>query len=624
MKRLISFFAAAVSLLAFASCEKEQDQPADNKDFSFEIEVPASLKTYVGAEVTFKFTEGKGPAMTDKLLFKSGSEAVECVIREVKETQFTFVVANEIKSASYFIWIERNGSQKKVGAISINIVDKSEIPDVDYNLFGKVSAGGQPVAGVVVSDGYLTTTTNEGGMYFLQSEKKRGYVFISVPSGYEASSNGVLPEFHKSIKRDRYEVEQKDFNLTKVDGQDSHIMYVLGDLHLADRTDDLKQFDVFADDLNEQIAANAGKRQYVLTLGDMTWEIYWNQFNFASYTREINSKFSDIQFFHTIGNHDHDVNAEGDFNTVLEYFNYMGPNYYSFNIGSVHYVVLDNILCKNTGEGTSDSRHYSSVVDEEQLAWLRKDLGYVDPSMTVVITSHAPVYSPSNATSFKAVLTDYDKLLASFSKFADIHFFTGHTHDVYNVDKTSAANPHFEHNAGAVCATWWWTYKTCQMNLARDGAPGGYTICEFNGGDFEWLFKAYDRDADYQFRAYDMNKVDSSTFPNGYDTYSGTAANSVLINIWNWDPEWRLVVRENGNELKWEQIFNFDPLHVLGYTKVRPDSNSSFRSKKTPHLFLVQAAGADTTLEIEVTDRFGNIYKESMKRPFDFKVSNYQ
>jgi hypothetical protein len=47
---------------------------------------------------------------------------------------------------------------------------------------------------------------------------------------------------------------------------------------------------------------------------------------------------------------------EGDFNTVLDYFTYIGPNYYSFNIGSVHYVVLDDILCKNTGAGTSESR----------------------------------------------------------------------------------------------------------------------------------------------------------------------------------------------------------------------------------------------------------------------------
>jgi hypothetical protein len=319
------------------------------------------------------------------------------------------------------------------------------------------------------------------------------------------------------------------------------------------------------------------------------------------------------------------VNAEGDFNTVIEYFNYLGPNYYSFNIGQVHYVILDDILCKNSGAGTSDSRDYSDEVDEEQLEWLKADLKYVDPSMTVVVASHAPMYAPTGAGTFKNALNNVADLMACFSKFSKVHYFTGHTHDIYNVDKLNAANPHFEHNAGAVCATWWWTYKTCQMNLARDGAPGGYTVCDFDGSDFEWLFKAYDREPDYQFRTYDMNNVDSSEFPKGYDTYSSTPVNSVLINIWNWDPSWTLSVKENGKELTWKQIYDYDPLHVLGYTKVRGvNTTASFLSKKTPHLFMVQASSADATLEIRVTDRFGNVYDESMARPKAFNVENYK
>jgi hypothetical protein len=163
------------------------------------------------------------------------------------------------------------------------------------------------------------------------------------------------------------------------------------------------------------------------------------------------------------------------------------------------------------------------------------------------------------------------------------------------------------------------------MNLARDGAPGGYMICDFNKGDFEWVFKAYDRPIDYQFRAYDMNKLDSSKFPNGYKTYTSTPANSILINIWNWDPSWKLSVKENGTELKWQQIYDYDPLHVMGYTTVRgTGTTDSFLSKKNPHMFMVQATSANTTVDIQVTDRFGNVYKESMKRPRDFKVETYQ
>ena len=628
MKRIaiiLQIVALTAAGLLHVSCETQKPEPVPTPEISFEIEVPQSLKTYTGAEVSFRFTAGKGPLASDRLLFKGGAAEIECEILSIKDTEFTFRVSDEIKSASYFVWIDRGGIQKKVGAVSVTIVDKSSIPDVDYNLYGKVSAAGQPLSGVVVSDGHLTTQTNSDGMYYLQSQKKRGYVFISIPSGYEVASKGVIPQFYKNIKKDEYKIEQADFNLTGVSGQDDHIMYVLGDMHLAARNSDQKQFRTFAADLNAQREQNSGKRQYAITLGDMTWEIYWGQFNLSSYLKEMDSDFQDFQVFHTIGNHDHDVNAEGDFFTVQEYFTYIGPNYYSFNIGKVHYVVLDDILCMNTGEGTSASRDYASIVDDDQLKWLQEDLKYVDPSMKVVVTSHAPLYSPSGATTFKSSLGKLTELLSFFSKFSDVHFFTGHTHEVYNIDKTDTANPHFEHNAGAVCATWWWTYSTCGMNLARDGAPGGYTICKFDGKDMTWKFKAYDRSENYQFRAYDMNNVDSSLFPSGYNTYAATPENSVLINIWNWDPEWNLTVTENGKELKWEQILNYDPLHVLGYTNVRgTNTTSSFLTKKTPHLFMVQAMSADSALEIKVTDRFGNVYQESMTRPRDFKIEVYK
>ena len=163
MKRLLSFLSLAVALFLSVSCGKEPDQPVE-ENVSFEIEVPSSLKTYVGAEVVFRFTEGKGPKTTDALLFKSGATEIQCMIKDVRATEFSFIVPDSMKSASYFVWIDRNGVQKKVGTVSVTIVDESQIPDVDYNLFGKVSAGGQPVADVVVSDGYLTVKTDSEGM----------------------------------------------------------------------------------------------------------------------------------------------------------------------------------------------------------------------------------------------------------------------------------------------------------------------------------------------------------------------------------------------------------------------------------------------------------------------------
>ena len=67
----------------------------------------------------------------------------------------------------------------------------------------------------------------------------------------------------------------------------------------------------------------------------------------------------------------------------------------------------------------------------------------------------------------------------------------------------------------------------------------------------------------------------------------------------------------------------FFPLHTISYDAPRCVANGgemTFPSGYTPHMFAVTASSATSTLEIRVTDRFGNTYTETMKRPKTFST----
>jgi 3',5'-cyclic AMP phosphodiesterase CpdA len=67
------------------------------------------------------------------------------------------------------------------------------------------------------------------------------------------------------------------------------------------------------------------------------------------------------------------------------YRHYLGPEYYSFNYGGVHFIGLDTVQ-------PDDSAYYGGV-DSLQLAWLTRDVAALPPAMPIVMFSHIPFTS---------------------------------------------------------------------------------------------------------------------------------------------------------------------------------------------------------------------------------------
>lgn len=655
MKKIAAYLVwfVLVAGLPLMACSKDEATEVASDSFGVSFDCPSLIEVSKGGEYTFQVEGGEEPQALDVLVLESTDGiSYTCTLVSVSENSFTVKISEGCESGTYRVFIKRGDRKKQIGSTYINIVEGMDFtPDAGTTVYGVVSTADGPVPGVVVSDGVEVTVTNEQGIYQLQSDKEWGYVFISVPAGYEVPAEGVLPQFYKMMKGDASTAERVDFSLTAVDGQDDYKVLVLGDMHLANRTGDLKQFMEFTSDLNAYRALHQQEKMYAIALGDMTWDLYWysNSYALPEYLNTINSQVKGLQIFHTIGNHDYDYKATNDRDAESRFMDYIAPTYYSFNLGKVHYVVLDDIDCSNY-DGTT-SRDYEKRVSAGQLSWLAKDLSHVDKSVPLVVVMHAQVFYPSQTDGFKV---DHDVLnttqLLNVLDGYKVHFITGHTHLNYNVtpdDAVTGGREVYEHNTGAICGSWWWSgYLTPGVHLSPDGTPGGYAIWSVNGTDMEWMYKATGWTEDYQFRSYDLNNVhfslaDVPQMPAGVpasvkkeymkyvDAYPENQDNEVLINVWNWNPRWTLkVTDENGNTLTPEEVWAYDPLHVAAMSVKRFNSSTltstpSFITEKFPHFFKVKAADADVDLTITVCDEFGHQWTENMQRPKAFSTDAY-
>ena len=601
------------------------------------------IECKAGQTLSCSFISGYGPLATDEIVLRRESlDDVVLPIKSLEKTSFSYTLPKQFDFDTYSFCLRRDGSLRGFGKVtyvqegSQGSEDNPIGPEEGSTVWGLVSCEGKGIPGVVVSDGVEVVATDSRGVYQMHSAKQNGYVFISVPSGYEVAARGVLPQFHKQVAKSAYVCERIDFSLYESGDQTNHTMLYFGDMHMANRTKDRAQFRTFTSEINEYMKANSSAKVYAITLGDMTWDQFWytNAYGFDEYLNDVNA-IEGLQIFHTIGNHDHDMNATGDFYTVAKFREKLCPNYYSFNVGDIHYVVLDDIECTNATASTTDGsvRSYKNNLTSEILDWLKKDLSFVPKTTPLVVTLHAPVHdrngnaSVGNNSVFLSLIYDYNTTIVS-----------GHSHVLYNVVKSK----YVEQNSGAVCAAWWWAGKyNPTFNIGTDGAPNGYRITSVSGKEQNSLFKAIGRPEDYQFRAYDRNSIcinaanygvlperESILFEEDYGSYrTASSANEVIVNVWDWDPSWKVEMFENGKALSVSQMSgSYDPAFLIAYTIPRLLENNgvTWHSSKTNHLFKAAASSATSSVEIKVTDDEGRVYTQTMARPLAFKADSYK
>lgn len=83
--------------------------------------------------------------------------------------------------------------------------------------------------------------------------------------------------------------------------------------------------------------------------------------------------------------------------------NEFGPEYYSFDIGKVHFVIMNDVKYPCGPEDNEDGLHghcdqedrqdYTGTIIERQMTWLKNDLAHVPKDRLIHLHMHIPIHS---------------------------------------------------------------------------------------------------------------------------------------------------------------------------------------------------------------------------------------
>ncbi|MFE7244647.1 PQQ-binding-like beta-propeller repeat protein [Streptomyces sp. NPDC057580] len=359
---------------------------------------------------------------------------------------------------------------------------------VDANGDGARNDGEAGLAGVRVSDGVVATTTAADGTYSLTISTDRrttDIVWASQPRGYRFGldqfkeprfwanlgqlGDGATPAADFALERDR--ISDGD-NFSWANIADPHVN--------AQLPDQIREINSTGTDL-----------RFIAVSGDLTNNASQAQFS----TYRNGTAQSNVGVWPAVGNHEYG-SGSAYAARIENYRTNVGPEWYSFNYGNRHFVVLEN---------------NGSAPFDEQLQWLKDDLAAGVPldddptnDIEVVVLTHQPMNvpfgSPSTYDAFGDVLEKYKAQL----------ILVGHEHSNH-VENDSAFASTAKH------------IQTVSSSYTIDNAPRGFRYIHMAGSGFENPFRMYGENEHLTIVSpAPGSKVPAAGFPgiqvNAYDT----------------------------------------------------------------------------------------------------------
>ena len=449
---------------------------------------------------------------------------------------------------------------------------------------GSVVSGEEKLSGVIVTDGTNFTQTKKNGKFSFDIKDDADFVYIVTPAGYAGDWSAGVPAFFK--KAEGCSKFEFDLVKTQTGSPDYQIVAVADPQPNTEEHSKMFEGEPLAD-LSKTTNA-LGLKAIGIALGDISWD---NPVLLENWKRQIVR--TGIPFYPAIGNHDHVGKQGGDYQSSAEYRNRMCPENYAFFIGNDIFFSVDNIIF-------SADKGYEEGYADHVLAFVKGVMKYVPETAGVYVAQHSPIAG-----------RDVGKTIINKDKMFDLlkgHkavFLSGHNHQSksYTYGKNIV-----EFNIPALSGDVWDSYH------CSDGTPRGYKVFTKKNGKLTWYYKSVGHDKDFQVEIHKPGQT-------------WRHPNSVVANVWDWDPEWKVEWFEDGKAMgPMEMIRETSPIHIMElktkYDALGKIPSSWKTSKVTGHHFAATPSQYAKIVTVAVTSRFGQtwVYDVNMSEYIDVQA----
>lgn len=514
-------------------------------------------------------------------------------------------------------------------------------PPKDWTISGCVKGDdGKALEGVVVSDGLNCVKTDKEGRYYLPADlSKAEYVMVSTPSGYSAPVEDGHACFWKWLKDSSKESNGKysvDFTLNKISNPNRYSVFIFADPQPRGRTagydkiayHSLDCCDDMYLDMKEYAATRKSYPVYGIGLGDI---VHRDLSLLPQYRNGMAA--TGITTYNVIGNHDQGNKTNlSDPEASRPYEEIMGPTNYSFNLGNMHYLMLDNMMV----QANKPADECATGLTDDIWKWVQNDLKHVPLGTPLMVCAHSPMMRTESGSNRSG--SHLGELRNLLSKYKKAYVWAGHTHTSFNyVDKD---NPVIEtHTVSRVTGALW-----TNEYLGANGTPRGYIVFDYDNGDVSWKFKPlyYQKGSyvgnytggdqfDYVWRDWDYvngRAIMKSTGKPLDDSYQmqvfppKTYGDDYLyVNIFLWDELWntpRFTMDGTTSVMKRvtekDFCYSYSDWFITDFYSSRSVSSTDFTPNKNNNssMFRVHVDSESGSGTVTVKDRFGNEHKSTI------------